>query len=58
MASFIYSIYDYFGSSISVPGYGFPMNDRGSFFNNGLGQPLVCRRGHLMINAARRDQPT
>ena len=33
MASFIYSIYDYFGSSISIPGYGFPMNDRGSFFN-------------------------
>jgi gamma-glutamyltranspeptidase/glutathione hydrolase len=33
MASFIYSIYDYFGAQISVPGYGFPMNDRGSFFN-------------------------
>jgi gamma-glutamyltranspeptidase / glutathione hydrolase len=33
MASFIYSIYDYFGSSVSVPGYGFPLNDRGSFFN-------------------------
>jgi gamma-glutamyltranspeptidase / glutathione hydrolase len=33
MASFIYSIYDYFGAQVSVPGYGFPMNDRGSFFN-------------------------
>lgn len=33
MASFIYSIYDYFGASVSIPGYGFPMNDRGSFFN-------------------------
>ena len=33
MVSFIYSIYDYFGSQISVPGYGFPLNDRGSFFN-------------------------
>jgi gamma-glutamyltranspeptidase/glutathione hydrolase len=33
MASFIYSVYDYFGSSVSIPGYGFPMNDRGSFFN-------------------------
>jgi len=33
MASFIYSIYDYFGSSVSIPSYGFPMNDRGSFFN-------------------------
>jgi gamma-glutamyltranspeptidase / glutathione hydrolase len=33
MASFIYSIYDYFGASVSVPGYGFPLNDRGSFFS-------------------------
>jgi gamma-glutamyltranspeptidase/glutathione hydrolase len=33
MASFIYSIYDYFGSQITVPGYGFPLNDRGTFFN-------------------------
>ncbi len=33
MASFIYSIYDYFGSQIVVPGFGFHMNDRGSFFN-------------------------
>ena len=32
MVSFIYSIYDYFGASVSIPGYGFPMNDRGSFF--------------------------
>jgi gamma-glutamyltranspeptidase / glutathione hydrolase len=32
MASFIYSIYDYFGASVTVPGYGFPLNDRGSFF--------------------------
>ena len=41
MASFIYSIYDYFGSQISVPGYGFPMNDRGSFFNLKPGSPDV-----------------
>jgi len=33
MVSFIYSIYDYFGSQVSVPGYGFPLNDRGSFFS-------------------------
>jgi len=33
MASFIYSIYDYFGANVSVPGYGFPLNDRGSFFS-------------------------
>ncbi|TMK21796.1 MAG: hypothetical protein E6G65_04265 [Actinobacteria bacterium] len=41
MASFIYSIYDYFGSSISVPGFGFPMNDRGSFFNLDPSSPDV-----------------
>jgi gamma-glutamyltranspeptidase / glutathione hydrolase len=41
MASFIYSIYDYFGSQISVPGYGFPMNDRGSFFNLDPSSPDV-----------------
>jgi len=33
MASFIYSIYDYFGANVTIPGFGFPMNDRGSFFN-------------------------
>jgi gamma-glutamyltranspeptidase / glutathione hydrolase len=32
MASVIYSIYDYFGSQVTVPGYGFPLNDRGYFF--------------------------
>jgi gamma-glutamyltranspeptidase/glutathione hydrolase len=41
MASFIYSIYDYFGSQITVPGYGFPMNDRGSFFNLDPSSPDV-----------------
>ena len=41
MVSFIYSIYDYFGSSVSVPGYGFPMNDRGSFFNLDPSSPDV-----------------
>lgn len=41
MASFIYSIYDYFGSSVSVPGYGFPLNDRGSFFNLDPSSPSV-----------------
>jgi len=41
MASFIYSIYDYFGSQVSVPGYGFPMNDRGSFFNLDSSSPDV-----------------
>ncbi len=41
MASFIYSVYDYFGSSVSIPGYGFPMNDRGSFFNLDPSSPDV-----------------
>jgi gamma-glutamyltranspeptidase/glutathione hydrolase len=41
MASFIYSIYDYFGSQVTVPGYGFPMNDRGSFFNLDPSSPDV-----------------
>ena len=41
MVSFIYSIYDYFGASVSVPGYGFPMNDRGSFFNLDPSSPSV-----------------
>jgi len=41
MVSFIYSVYDYFGSSVSIPGYGFPMNDRGSFFNLDPSSPDV-----------------
>ena len=41
MVSFIYSIYDYFGAYVSIPGYGFPMNDRGSFFNLDPSSPDV-----------------
>jgi gamma-glutamyltranspeptidase / glutathione hydrolase len=41
MVSFIYSIYDYFGSQITVPGYGFPLNDRGYFFNLDPESPSV-----------------
>ena len=41
MVSFIYSIYDYFGASVSIPGYGFPMNDRGSFFDLDPSSPSV-----------------
>jgi gamma-glutamyltranspeptidase/glutathione hydrolase len=33
MVSFIYSIYDSFGSGITVPGYGFVLNDRGGLFS-------------------------
>jgi gamma-glutamyltranspeptidase / glutathione hydrolase len=33
MVSFIYSIYDTFGSGVTVPGYGFVLNDRGALFS-------------------------
>jgi gamma-glutamyltranspeptidase / glutathione hydrolase len=33
MVSFIYSVYDSFGSGITVPGYGFVLNDRGALFS-------------------------
>jgi gamma-glutamyltranspeptidase / glutathione hydrolase len=33
MVSFIYSIYATFGSGITVPGYGFVMNNRGALFS-------------------------
>jgi gamma-glutamyltranspeptidase/glutathione hydrolase len=33
MVSFIYSVYDTFGSGVTVPGYGFVLGDRGALFN-------------------------
>jgi gamma-glutamyltranspeptidase/glutathione hydrolase len=33
MVSFIYSIYDTFGSGVTVPGFGFVLNDRGALFS-------------------------
>jgi gamma-glutamyltranspeptidase/glutathione hydrolase len=33
MVSFIYSVYDEFGSGIVVPGYGFVLNDRAALFS-------------------------
>jgi gamma-glutamyltranspeptidase/glutathione hydrolase len=33
MVSFIYSVYDSFGSGITIPGYGFILNDRGALFS-------------------------
>jgi len=33
MVSFIYSVYDTFGSGITIPGYGFVLNDRGALFS-------------------------
>ncbi len=39
MVSFIFSIYDSFGSGITVPGYGFVLNDRGALFSLRAGSP-------------------
>jgi gamma-glutamyltranspeptidase/glutathione hydrolase len=39
MVSFIYSIYESFGSGITVPGYGFVLNDRGALFSMDPGSP-------------------
>jgi gamma-glutamyltranspeptidase / glutathione hydrolase len=33
MVSFIYSVYDTFGSGVTIPGYGFVLNDRGALFS-------------------------
>lgn len=33
MTSFIYSIYDSFGSGLTVPNFGFPLHNRGALFN-------------------------
>jgi len=33
LVSFIYSVYDTFGSGVTVPGYGFVLNDRGALFS-------------------------
>ena len=55
MVSFIYSIYDYFGSQVTVPGYGFPLNDRGYFFELDDDSPNVVaprkRPFHTIIPA-------
>jgi gamma-glutamyltranspeptidase / glutathione hydrolase len=55
MVSFIYSIYDYFGSQITVPGYGFPLHDRGNLFSLDPASPNVVaprkRPFHTLIPA-------
>lgn len=55
MVSFIYSIYDSFGSGITVPGYGFVLNDRGALFSLDPRSPNVIAPGkrpfHTLIPA-------
>ena len=45
MVSYIYSIYDTFGSGITVPGYGFVLNDRGALFSLKAGSPNLIAPG-------------
>jgi gamma-glutamyltranspeptidase/glutathione hydrolase len=45
MVSFIYSIYDSFGSGITVPEYGFVLNDRGALFSLDPRSPNVVAPG-------------
>jgi gamma-glutamyltranspeptidase/glutathione hydrolase len=41
LVSFIYSVYDTFGSGVTVPGFGFVLNDRGALFSLDPGSPNV-----------------
>jgi gamma-glutamyltranspeptidase/glutathione hydrolase len=45
MVSFIYSIYDTFGSGITVPGYGFVLSDRGALFSLDRRSPNIIAPG-------------
>jgi gamma-glutamyltranspeptidase/glutathione hydrolase len=45
MVSFIYSIYDTFGSGVTVPGYGFVLNDRGALFSLDPHSPNIVAPG-------------
>jgi gamma-glutamyltranspeptidase/glutathione hydrolase len=45
MVSFIYSIYDTFGSGVTVPGFGFVLNDRAALFSLDPRSPNVVAPG-------------
>lgn len=45
MVSLIYSIYDTFGSGVTVPGYGFVLNDRAALFSLDSASPNVIAPG-------------
>jgi gamma-glutamyltranspeptidase/glutathione hydrolase len=45
LVSFIFSIYDTFGAGVTVPGYGFVLNDRGALFSLDPKSPNVIAPG-------------
>ena len=45
LVSFIYSIYDTFGSGVTVPGYGFVLNNRGGLFSLDRKSPNLIAPG-------------
>ena len=45
LVSYIYSIYDTFGSGVTIPGYGFVLNDRGALFSLDPKSPNVIAPG-------------
>ncbi|WP_028925076.1 gamma-glutamyltransferase [Pseudonocardia acaciae] len=55
MTSFIYSIYDTFGSGVTVPGFGFPLHNRGALFSLDPASPNIVaprkRPFHTLIPA-------
>ncbi|MEV5708555.1 gamma-glutamyltransferase [Actinoallomurus sp. NPDC052274] len=55
MVSFIYSVFELFGSGVTVPGYGFPLQNRGSQFSLDPSSPNVVaphkRPFHTLIPA-------
>lgn len=45
VVSLIYSVYNFFGSGVTVPGYGFLLNDRGAAFSLEPGSPNLIAPG-------------